>query len=46
MLLSGGQTLILGPSLNNPFTNEHVSIDHNPHNLAFFDREWAKGTPL
>lgn len=46
MLLSGGQTLILGPSLNNPFTNEHVSIDHNPDNLAFFDKEWAKGTPL
>lgn len=46
ILLGGGQTLILGMSLNNPFTNEHISIEHKPENQTFFDGEWAKATPL
>jgi hypothetical protein len=46
MLLSGGQSLIIGPSLNAIHKNEAVSLDTDATDRPFFDSVWANATPL
>lgn len=46
LLLSGGRTLILGPSLNSLHKNEAVAIEDDTDDRAFFDQQWQTATPL
>jgi hypothetical protein len=46
MLLKGGQSLLLGMSLNAIAKNEAVYLDSDREDRPFFDTEWAKATPL
>ncbi len=45
-LLSGGQSLILGPSLNSIHKNEAVRLEPDAEGRAFFDGVWAAAGPL
>lgn len=46
MLLSNGQTLVLGLSLNNLDQNEAAHLENNPEDKEFFDAQWAAGEQL
>jgi hypothetical protein len=46
MLLSGGQSLILGPSFNTIHKNEATHVEPDAADRAFFDSIWATATPL
>jgi hypothetical protein len=46
LLLSGGQSLILGMSLNAIHKNEAVRLEPDTADRAFFDGVWATATPL
>ena len=46
LLLSGGQSLLLGPSLNAIHKNEAVRLEPDTEDRAFFDAVWANATPL
>jgi hypothetical protein len=46
ILLSGGQALILGMSLNSIAKNEAVRVELDTADRAFFDGVWATATPL
>jgi hypothetical protein len=46
MLLSGGQSLLLGMSLNSIAKNEAVRLEQDAEDRAFFDGKWATATPL
>lgn len=46
MLLSGGQSLIIGPSFNQVSVNEVAHLESNANDLIFFDNEWLDATPL
>lgn len=41
LLVSGGRSLILGPSLNSLSKNEAASIEPDAEDRAFFERMWA-----
>lgn len=45
VLLDGGQSLILGPSLNSLHKNEAVSVEDGRADRAFFDQQWAQAQP-
>jgi hypothetical protein len=46
LLLSGGKTLILGPSLNSLDKNEAISIETDTEDAAFFESSWLASVPL
>ncbi|MBD2121125.1 hypothetical protein [Trichocoleus sp. FACHB-262] len=46
LLLSGGQSLLLGPSLNSLHKNEAVRLEADVEDRAFFDQIWVKATPI
>ncbi len=46
MLLGGGQSLILGHSLNVIHKNEAIRLESDSEDRAFFDSVWAAATPL
>lgn len=46
LLLDGGRSLILGPSLNSLHKNEAVSIEDDKEDRPFFDQQWQRATPL
>jgi hypothetical protein len=46
MLLSGGQSLILGPSLNSIHKNEATHLESDTQDRLFFDSVWTTATPL
>jgi hypothetical protein len=46
LLLDGGRSLILGPSLNSLQKNEAVSIEDDKEDGPFFDRQWQSATPI
>jgi hypothetical protein len=46
MLLSGGQTLILGMSLNSIGKDEAAHLEAEPADLVFFNAEWASSVPV
>jgi hypothetical protein len=46
MLLSGGQSLILGHSLNAIHKNEAIHLESDAGDRVFFDSVWAVATPL
>jgi hypothetical protein len=46
ILLSGGQSLILGPSLNSLAKNEATHVESDQFDRSFFDSQWAAATPL
>jgi hypothetical protein len=46
ILLDGGRSLILGPSLNSLQKNEAVSIEDDREDQPFFDQQWARATPV
>ena len=47
MLLSGGQSLILGPSLNAIHKNEAINLELDDSvDRLFFDKMWETATPL
>jgi len=46
MLLSGGQSLLLGQSLNSLHKNEAVRVEPDNADRAFFDQIWANAKPL
>lgn len=46
LLLSNGQSLLLGPSLNALHKNEAVRLEPNIEDLAFFEKIWATAIPL
>lgn len=46
ILLSGGQTLIVGPSLNNLALNEACHLEPDTADLGFFDQEWTTAQQL
>jgi hypothetical protein len=46
LLLDGGRSIILGPSLNSLHKNEAVSIEDDKEDRPFFDRQWQVATPL
>lgn len=46
MLLSGGQSLILGPSLNAIHKNEAVRLEIDAEDRPFFNSTWATAVPL
>lgn len=46
MLLSGGQSLILGHSLNAIHKNEAIRLESDSEDRAFLDSVWANATPL
>jgi hypothetical protein len=46
MLLSGGQSLILGMSLNSIAKNEAVRLEPDTEDRPFFESVWASATPL
>jgi hypothetical protein len=46
LLLSDGQTLIHGHSLNAPHKNEAVHLETNGEDLVFFETTWKASQPL
>lgn len=46
MLLSGGQSLIVGPSLNNLSVNEASHLESDTSDVVFFNGEWLKAQQL
>jgi hypothetical protein len=46
MLLGGGQSLIMGPSLNAIHKNEALHIEPDADDRAFFDEVWVSATTL
>lgn len=46
LLLDGGRSIILGPSLNSLHKNEAVSIEDDKEDRPFFDRQWQVATPI
>lgn len=46
LLLDGGRSVILGPSLNSLHKNEAVSIEDDREDRPFFDRQWLAATPI
>jgi hypothetical protein len=46
MLLRGGQSLIVGMSLNAIAKNEAAHLERDDQDRAFFDSVWATATPL
>ncbi len=46
MLLSGGQSLLLGLSLNSLHKNEAIRLEPDLEDRAFFDKVWTTATPL
>ena len=46
LLLDGGRSIILGPSLNSLHKNEAVSIEDDKEDRPFFDRQWHAATPI
>lgn len=46
LLLSGGQCLILGPSLNAIHKNEATHVEQDAADRTFFDSMWATASPL
>lgn len=46
LLLSGGQSLLLGPSLNNLGLNEAAHLESDRSDRPFFEGEWVSATAL
>jgi hypothetical protein len=46
LLLDGGRSIILGPSLNSLHKNEAVSIEDDKEDRPVFDRQWQAATPI
>ena len=46
LLLSGGLSLLLGPSLNAIHKNEAIRLEDATEDRPFFDRTWTTATPL
>ncbi|MFT4917740.1 MAG: hypothetical protein ACI8RU_000353 [Zhongshania aliphaticivorans] len=46
LLLAGGQSLILGHSLNAIDKNEAVRLEQGQQDKTFFDQMWATATAL
>ena len=46
LLLDGGRSIILGPSLNSLHKNEAVSIEDDKEDRPFFDRQWQVAVPI
>lgn len=46
LLLGGGESIILGPSLNSLHKNEAVSIEDANEDRPFFDRQWQVAIPI
>ena len=46
ILLSGGQSLLLGQSLNSIHKNEAVRLEPDTQDRAFFDQVWTQAKPL
>jgi hypothetical protein len=46
MLLGGGRSLILGPSLNSLAKNEASHVEADGQDRPFFDAQWSAATPL
>lgn len=46
MLLSGGQSLIVGPSLNNLSVNEASHLESDMADIVFFNKEWVSAQHL
>ncbi len=46
MLLSGGISLIVGPSFNNLSTNEVSYKESDAQDRSFFDSEWLIAIPV
>jgi len=46
LLLSGGTSLILGPSLNNLNVNEASHVENDSADLVLFEQEWAQASNL
>lgn len=46
MLLSGGKSLILGPSLNSIHKNEAIRVESGDQDKIFFDSVWKSADPL
>lgn len=46
MLLSGGQSLIIGPSLNNLSVNEASHLEADMDDMSFFNSEWKLAAQL
>jgi len=46
LLLSGGRSLILGPSLNAIHKNEAAHIEPDTQDRPFFDTQWSSAQPL
>jgi len=46
MLLTGGQSLVLGMSLNDLNKNEAVSVEDDALDREFFEAEWDSSIPL
>ena len=46
MLLSGGQTLILGLSINSLDKDEAAHLEANTVDRAFFDSEWGASVAI
>lgn len=46
MLLSGSQSLIVGPSLNNLSVNEASHLEANTADISFFNSEWNSAQEL
>jgi hypothetical protein len=46
LLLDGGRSIILGPSLNSLHKNEAVSIENDKEDRPFFDRQWQVAAPI
>ena len=46
ILLSGGQSLLLGQSLNSIHKNEAVRLEPDAQDRVFFDQVWAQAKPL
>jgi hypothetical protein len=46
ILLSGGQSLLLGQSLNSIHKNEAIRLEPDSQDRAFFDQVWTQANPL
>lgn len=46
MILSSGQSLLLGPSLNSIHKNEAIRLEPATHDKIFFDQVWSQAAPL
>lgn len=46
ILLDGGRSLLLGPSLNSLQKNEAVSVEDDREDRPFFDQQWARAAPV